>query len=392
MSSNGEAGRIDRTAFVASVLALFVLAMISSAIRFLMRIIGPPKSRRFAIDDGFLCFGLACLICSVAILFVFIDDAYLVEALQSGQTLSEEDLFSDVLGRSWDFQKWAVICLIVLWQSITAVKFSYLFLFRKLIDRIHPMVLYWRVVVAYTLVTWAFGIAAYIVPCPYFYSLKSLQCSQGSGVNKTILISSISQALDVFGDFLILAIPVRLIWQIRIPWTQKVALGFSLCLTVVLIAVTLARASGLRNHDVIDVVWETYWQFLSAEVGLILTAMTAFRSLFVVNRKDWTWYSKSKKFLKGAVSPRSWRSKNTSESSGEAWPSRDEGLRDLPDIPAATMTGLRSFIDGRGKSTFDASRVLESQSTGETTLTEDPWFLPLRGNIDSRAPQIYNRQ
>ena len=125
------------------------------------------------IDDGFLLFGVACLVCALAILYVFVDDMYLVEALQEGLSDGKVDLPSDFLMRSFDFQKWAIICLILLWFSITAVKFSFLFLFRQLIDRLPGMILYWRFVIVYNVLAWAFGIAAYIAPCPHFYTIES---------------------------------------------------------------------------------------------------------------------------------------------------------------------------------------------------------------------------
>ncbi len=67
----------------------------------------------------------------------------------------------------------------------------------------------------------------------------------------------------------------------QIRRSQKLALSCSLCLTAVMIAVTAMRLVGLRHGNVIDCLWETYWQFMAAEVGLILTAATALRTLFV---------------------------------------------------------------------------------------------------------------
>jgi len=48
----------------------------------------------------------------------------------------------------------------------------------------------------------------------------------------------------------------------------------------------IIRVSGLENHGQVDPIWLTFWQLLSAEVGLILTAMTAFRTLCVARVKE----------------------------------------------------------------------------------------------------------
>jgi hypothetical protein len=79
-----------------------------------------------------------------------------------------------------------------------------------------------------------------------------------------------------------LLIPIRIIWKVRIRRRQKLALSCSLCLTIIMIVVTVMRLVGLRRGRVLDVLWEIYWQFVAAEVGLILTAAAALRTLFVV--------------------------------------------------------------------------------------------------------------
>jgi hypothetical protein len=63
---------------------------------------------------------------------------------------------------------------------------------------------------------------------------------------------------------------------------QKVALACSLCLTFVIIALTIVRASRLRHWSgVPDPTWAAYWCFIPALMGLILTSATALRALFV---------------------------------------------------------------------------------------------------------------
>ena len=74
---------------------------------------------------------------------------------------------------------------------------------------------------------------------------------------------------------------MRLIWKVQIKWTQKLALTVSLCLTVVMVALTITRVSGLKFKGNFDTIWETYWLILSAEVGIVLTSVAAFRAFFV---------------------------------------------------------------------------------------------------------------
>lgn len=128
--------------------------------------------KQFSIDDGVFLFGMCCLISVEAILFTFIDSMYLVEALFFSD-IAGVSLPSDFRQESFDFQKMAALTLGLTWFAIHAVKFSLLILFRKLIDRLKPLVIYWWVVVIYNLAVLGYGTAVCYLECPYFYNLQA---------------------------------------------------------------------------------------------------------------------------------------------------------------------------------------------------------------------------
>ena len=97
---------------------------------------------------------------------VTVDKMYLVEALSIG--LPGADISPDFLQQSYEFHKWITVTLMLAWCAIMAVKFSFLFLFRKLIDRIQPLVIYWWVVTAFNVVVLGYGVSVYYVACPYY--------------------------------------------------------------------------------------------------------------------------------------------------------------------------------------------------------------------------------
>ncbi len=169
----------------------------------------------------------------------------------------------------------------------------------------------------------------------------------------------------------VLYIPVRLIWQIQIRWQQKFFLLLTLGLTIIMIAVTITRASGLHYKNVIDSIWGIYWMFVAAEVALMMTSMAAFRSLFVAwgsrrqrqgTEEGSSRYAKGFKHLQWLMSPRSWRSRSSSPSLPSSQDANNKP-KDLGEIPGGTMTGIRTFIHGhrksRGLSRIIQSRVIE---------------------------------
>ena len=129
--------------------------------------------KTFSIDDGVLLFGVGCLIAAMGLLFTLIDDMYLVEVTEAGTP--GVVLPSDFLEDAFNFQKYVAVALILTWCSIVSVKFSYLFLFKKLIDRMPPMIMYWWFVAVFNAIISAYGATVYIAACPEFYTFKSCE-------------------------------------------------------------------------------------------------------------------------------------------------------------------------------------------------------------------------
>lgn len=94
-----------------------------------------------------------------------VERLYLVEALTLKMPGAE--IPPDFLQQAYAFHKWITITLMLSWSAIMSVKFSFLFLFRGLIQRIHAMVIYWWLVTGFNVVVLGYGLAVYYVACPY---------------------------------------------------------------------------------------------------------------------------------------------------------------------------------------------------------------------------------
>lgn len=126
--------------------------------------------KEFALDDAFLAFGTACLIAAMVILYINMDNMYFTEAMTYAPTrlsFQPQDL-----NRVFEFRKLVTASLILTWIAMMAVKFSFLALFRRLIDRIPPLIKYWRVIVAFNIAVTAYGASVYVVACPHFSGMK----------------------------------------------------------------------------------------------------------------------------------------------------------------------------------------------------------------------------
>lgn len=151
-----------------------MICIISTCTRLYVRIF---VQKQFAIDDGILLFGVGCLICAMALLYNFADEMYLVGAVEAGMTGIK--IPPDFILQAFYYHKMGTISLILTWCSIVSVKFIYLVIFKKLIDRIRSMLIYWWFVAVFNAIISAYGIAIYIAACPYFYQARSRKhCSE----------------------------------------------------------------------------------------------------------------------------------------------------------------------------------------------------------------------
>ncbi|KAI9042819.1 uncharacterized protein KD926_004884 [Aspergillus affinis] len=284
MEPEDRVGRIHKDAFVITTGCGLALALLGATIRFLIRI--RVQRQHITIDDGFLILAVILLITFSALMYEeVVGPMYLFAALQNGVEGVTIDN-SDIVPMTYRYHKFTIVCGMLGWTSFNAVKFSFLFFFRKIIHHLRYWRMYWWFVVAYTSCLFVYGLLVYYLSCPYIDDPRIFQCNAGTEKNRNIIHSAVNIALDIVGDLLILAIPVLLIWTIRIQRVQKLILSCSLCLTIFIIGFSIIRAAGLVHNGAVDTTWAMFWHFIIAEVGVLVTSATAFRSFFVARKNS----------------------------------------------------------------------------------------------------------
>lgn len=122
----------------------------------------------------------------------------------------------------------------------------------------------------------------------------------------------------------------------------------SLGLTAFMVATTIIRVAGIIYMDQVDTIWGLYWTLISAEIGVLMAAATAFRTFFVThqNSKD----SKPKERLRYSF-PRFLLGKL-----GVLGDTVDvEKGYESSEAPHAQIISMRTSISRSGKAEFDTS-------------------------------------
>ena len=153
-----------------STLVLFVVSLVSVFARFYIRL---RVQKQAGIDDAFLLLGTGCLIVAIVLLFLFINKMYMAEALLFG--VPDVEVTPTFVDDALWYHKISAVGLIMAWCSLMSVKFCFLVLFGKLVDRIRPMVRHWWFATIFNIIVSVYGVAVYIAACPYFDSLKACE-------------------------------------------------------------------------------------------------------------------------------------------------------------------------------------------------------------------------
>ena len=167
-------------------------------------------------------------------------------------------------------------------------------------------------------------------------------------------------ALDVTTDLMIAVIPIYLLWSVRIKFHQKLIIGIFLSLNLFMTLIAIVRRTGLKYHGTFDTVWLFTWHHIEACVAVIMISITAFRSIYVSSQQT----SRARKQL---ANNKPWYSSPVAaiRRKRALGQEDEEFVAGLPTIPSATLTGMRSFIQGgRWKGTG-------LQSTNSTTKDEE---------------------
>jgi len=147
-----------------SLLALFVLAVLSTLSRFTVRL---HYQRRLFWDDALLAIAILLLCICLVLWYRFVDDMYVAQSMILGHFTPDMN-FATIVPKTLRLHKLSDVVLVLTWTSFHAVKLSFLLFFGTLTTRTTRFRRYWWSVVGFTVLTWAGGVPMEIVSCPYF--------------------------------------------------------------------------------------------------------------------------------------------------------------------------------------------------------------------------------
>ncbi|MCJ1466437.1 hypothetical protein MMC07_005056 [Pseudocyphellaria aurata] len=334
-----DVGRLSRNAFEVLIGFSYGLAILAAVTRLILQV---KIYRRLQVDDLFVIFACICLTASTVLAYAKASILYWDQELHLNPSrvyhLTEEHV--DIAGPLNRYLRLFYSYTALLWAAIFAVKFGYLAFFRRLVDRVRPLIIYWRVIIGLSIVSLFWCVISVYVACEKWGI--DATCLQPVYFHRAVRMAIADSVLDIATDLMIIGIPICLLWSVQIRARQKLVIGIFLSLNLLMTFTSAARVAGIDYHGTFDIVWLYLWHHLEACVAVITISLTAFRSVFVSSQPPQArrrtaskpWYSSTvAAILRTRIFDR-----------------RDEeSASELAAIPSATLTGMRTFIPGVGR-------------------------------------------
>lgn len=165
------------------------------------------------------------------------------------------------------------------------------------------------------------------------------------------------------------------LYRARMRTSQKISLGIFLCLSLVMVILAIIRASKIHGAVSIDVVWAFFWQYMETVVAVIMGSLTVVRNLLVHQTKS----NHNSPAAPGDGQDRqAYRMRLLRRNKDQSIDNSTRGQ--LPQVPAPTLTGLRTFIRRHHR---DPGQ--DTQVTQASTLVQEETYYLMPGIEESRS-------
>jgi hypothetical protein len=142
---------------------LLIICLFTTLSRLYIRVF---VQREFTFDDGLILVGFSCLVAGLVLFYTIAEEQFLVSDLTYNGVDALFRAPPNWLDQVMDYEKQVINSLLCTWAAIVCVKMSFIFFFRKLVERIRSMMIFWWVVFIFNLGVCGYGFSVYVLACP----------------------------------------------------------------------------------------------------------------------------------------------------------------------------------------------------------------------------------
>ncbi|KJZ78261.1 hypothetical protein HIM_02299 [Hirsutella minnesotensis 3608] len=238
--------------------------------------------RRLHVDDFCISLAFALMLVSAGVWQWGAKDMYHILNANAGL----EKIGPDFGTRMHNFLIANLIVELFFYTTLIMFKLSLLFFFRRLGDKTGKFMYFWWATLIFSVCTYIAAIGNVHYKCKFGTVEEiTVRCNSPSGTHFLRATLNANCALDVLSDFLIMLFPIFLLWNIQIPLGKKIALIGIFSLSIITMAIAIARAAAIgatqKSNGLPDSSYLWFWSNIQSCLCIVVSCAAAFRQLFI---------------------------------------------------------------------------------------------------------------
>ncbi|EFX00399.1 hypothetical protein CMQ_7401 [Grosmannia clavigera kw1407] len=227
-------------------------------------------------EDLAMYLALVSFINTVALYLTTIPTYFNVEAIVAGKMAIYASLEKDLVVMLKEF----FVVQFFFWLTLWAVKWSLLFLFRMLTDRLPIYNRVWWVVIVFSVLTFIGCAVSNFTACSSMHAwFDALACQTPRDARAKAISLWFSLGADLATDLLIMLIPVRVLWTLKISTVEKFSAAFVFGVGILTMITAIIRSVSLvssTSAGQVSTTWLMMWAAIEGAVAIVVGCLPSF--------------------------------------------------------------------------------------------------------------------
>ncbi|KAE9370245.1 hypothetical protein N431DRAFT_343209 [Stipitochalara longipes BDJ] len=259
---------LQQRMLISCLIVSYVLSILRSAARLVK-----THQLPFSAEDVFMYFGLVSFTIMCSLYFSYLPKLHNINQVVTGQMEPYASMEGDIV----TIEKGLLMLEIFFWSTLWAVKLSLLFMSRKLIVGLSTYTKAWWGVMAFTVLTFVGCVISAFTSCSSLQDWFSPEDKCSTPRDEMAKAASLwySFAADLLTDLMIMAIPIHILYTIRISTAQKLSAGIVFTVGIITMITGIVRIISMWVNIEKDSV-TTLWSVIEAGVAIIVGCLPSF--------------------------------------------------------------------------------------------------------------------
>ncbi|KAK4124423.1 hypothetical protein N657DRAFT_655662 [Parathielavia appendiculata] len=284
--SDNDIGTLPHHALLIIIWVCFGAAFLLVAVRTIIRIRSPTTSRYAPLEDCWILLALASLLSLCILETIQLPSLYYITGILTG-TLPITTVDA-IVSQTERYLRFQFPITILFWTVLWSVKGAFLALYWRLFRDLKWYRRAWFVLAVFTFLAYGGCVTTLSLSCGpdirNFFAFN--KCNGPQHVWSSNFSVYFSTAVDVFTDLCIMAMPLRLIYNVKVSLKQKIGLVCVFSLGFVMIVFAIIRANQtLSQQGFVNLTMMMVWSTLAASISVLVGTLPALKVLITTRAR-----------------------------------------------------------------------------------------------------------